>query len=171
MARSAVLPLLAVGLAAACTTARTETTTAVSGTPRLIVVATLTPADLARLRWIEGTWRGEGTDQAPFYERYHFTDDSTLVVDSFGDSTLAKVSESSRYELRGGHLANAGEGARWAAVRVDSSSASFIPIASARNSFVWRRDAADRWTALLAWPATTTEPMRERTYHMTRWPR
>jgi hypothetical protein len=171
MVRTPVLPLLAVGLAAACTTAHTETTTTVSGTPRLIVVATLTPADFARLRWIQGTWRGEGTAQTPFYERYRFTDDSTLVVDGFSDSTLAKVSESSRFELRNGHLANAGEGARWAASRLDSSSVSFMPIASARNSFEWRRETADRWTALLARPATATEPMRERTYQMTRWPR
>ena len=37
----------------------------------------ITRADLAKLRWIVGTWRGTGGDVAPFYERYKFENDST----------------------------------------------------------------------------------------------
>jgi hypothetical protein len=50
----------------------------------------VTPREFATLRWIAGDWRGGGTGgtmQPPFYERYRFADDSTLLVESFADST------------------------------------------------------------------------------------
>jgi len=43
--------------------------------------AKLTAADLAKLRWIEGYWRGSGVDQKPFFERYRFENPTTLVVE------------------------------------------------------------------------------------------
>ena len=130
--------------------------------------ARVTRADLARLRWIAGSWRGTGDGQAPFYERYRFVDDSTLLVDSFADSTLARVTETARYELRGGRLGNTGD-VRWVAVAIDGQSVSFAPVARARNGFTWRRDAADAWTAVLRWPAAGGQPERTRTYTLTRW--
>jgi hypothetical protein len=130
----------------------------------------LTPKSFARLRWIEGTWRGagtHGTTQAPFFERYRFADDSTLLVDAFPDSTLAKVSETTRFELRGGRLGNTGEGARWVAVRLDGEHVLFAPVARARNEFTWRREAKNRWLATI----TVRRPdgtVQERFYEMTR---
>jgi len=32
----------------------------------------ITPAELAKLRWIEGAWRGTGGEVPPFFERYKF---------------------------------------------------------------------------------------------------
>ncbi len=32
----------------------------------------ITVAELAKLRWIDGTWRVTGVVKTPFYERYHF---------------------------------------------------------------------------------------------------
>jgi hypothetical protein len=130
--------------------------------------ARLTRADLRGLRWIEGSWRGSGAGQAPFYERYRFVDDSTLVVDSFADSTLAPVGESTRFELRGGRLGNAGTAVRWVASRLDARSVDFVPVAGARNTFTWRYESPDRWTALLHWPASDTRPARDATYTMER---
>ncbi|HET7457295.1 MAG TPA: hypothetical protein VFJ74_06550 [Gemmatimonadaceae bacterium] len=136
----------------------------------------LTPADLAHLRWIEGTWRGSGSGQAPFYERYRFADDSTLVVESFADSTLGRVTDVTRFELRGGTLASTPNepkpgAARWVASRFAADSAvTFAPLARARNSFTWRRDSADAWTATLEWPATPgAAEARRRVYEMRRW--
>ena len=126
-----------------------------------------TPADFRRLRWIEGSWRGSGVGQAPFYERYRFVDDSTLVVDAFPDSTLATVSESTRFELRGGTLGNPGT-VRWVASRLDDRAVDFVPVAGARNTFTWRYESPDRWTALLHWPASDTRPARDATYTMER---
>src|SRR5829696_7538655 len=63
-------------------------------------------ADIAKLRWIEGTWRGSGTDQAPFFERYRFENESTLAVDSFPNEKLDKIGETSRFELKDGQFGN-----------------------------------------------------------------
>jgi hypothetical protein len=122
-------------------------------------------AELRQLRWIEGTWRGSGSGQAPFYERYRFVDDSTLMVDSFADSTLAAVTESAPFELRGGRLSSGG--GRWVASQLTRRWVTFIPV-RARNLFTWRYDSPDSWTALLAWPATDTQPARMATYRMER---
>jgi hypothetical protein len=72
----------------------------------------LRPIDLMRrnfrrlispsLRWIEGTWRGSGVDQAPFFERYRFENESTLAVDSFSDEKLDKIEDTRRFELKDG---------------------------------------------------------------------
>ena len=129
----------------------------------------VTRADLARLRWIAGTWRGVGDGQAPFYERYRFADDSTLLVETFADSTLARVTETARYELRGGRLADDGE--LWVAVAIDARSVQFAPVpgGGARNDFAWRRQGPDAWVADLHWPARGVSPERVRKYYLTRW--
>jgi hypothetical protein len=118
--------------------------------------ASVTLRQFAALRWLAGDWRGAGTDgtaQAPFYERYRFPDDSTLIVESFRDSTWRTVSETSRYELRGGRLGNVGSGARWVATRIDSLGAELGPAARARNAFRWER-AAGAGRRPATWRAT-----------------
>ena len=148
--------------------------------------ATLTPvqptppriaANLRALQWITGTWRGSGVGQAPFYERYRLADDSTLVVESFADSTLRKVSEVTRFALRDSALTSlpgaSGEPqagvARWYGSALSSDSVRFEPLTGARNTFVWARGAtADEWLARLTWPATGDRPARVVSYAMRR---
>lgn len=156
-----------------CTTARVETTTVTTGRPRLAIVATLTPRDFLALRWVAGTWRGTGMDgtvQAPFYERYSFTDDSTLVGLAFSDSTLSAVRDTIRFALRGGHLTAASSltPARWAASAADSATVAFVPLAGASSGFVWHSEADGRWRATMVWPATDSSAMRRHDFLMTR---
>ena len=92
---------------------------------------TLTTADLQKLRWIEGSWRGTGVNQPAFFERYRFENDSTLVVDHFADETLAKVTETSRYELKNGEFRDDG----YVATSLDDGSISFEPLRAGSNSF------------------------------------
>lgn len=129
----------------------------------------VTRAEFARLRWIVGTWRGTGVGQAPFYERYRLADDSTLLVETFADSTLARVTETARYELRAGELGDGDE--RWAAVAIDARSVWFAPVPGghARNDFTWQRRGPDAWVADLRWPADASRAERTRTYYFTRW--
>jgi len=155
-----------------CTrTAPSSTSVPASPTPAAKRFST---ADLAKLRWIEGSWRGTGDVEAPFYERYHFENDSTLVVDSFADEKFSKISEASRFELKEGQFGNGGDGARWAATAIDDKSISFDPTAKAQNSFRWERASADphpnEWKAVLWWPATNNKPAGQRVYRMERWP-
>jgi hypothetical protein len=134
------------------------------------VTTRITPADLAKLRWIEGSWRGTGDVDTPFYERYRFENESTLLVDSFPDEKLTKVDDTTRFELKDGQFGNAGEGSRWIATAIDDKSITFEPVSKARNSFRWTRESADLWKAVLKWPATGNSPAKERVYRMERWP-
>src|SRR3954453_22605617 len=49
----------------------------------------ITAADVAKLKWIEATWKGEG-DENPFYERYRF-EGTTMVVESLGEDGKVKT--------------------------------------------------------------------------------
>jgi hypothetical protein len=131
----------------------------------------LTAADLQKLRWIEGSWRGTGVDQPPFFERYRFENDSTLAVDSFDDEKLTKVSDTSRYELKDGEFGGGSQGSRYVATALDDNSITFEPVVKAHNSFIWKRVSKDSWTAILKWPATKDKPAGERIYNLERWPK
>jgi hypothetical protein len=128
----------------------------------------ITAADLKQLRWIEGAWRGTGDVEKPFFERYRFDGDTALVVESFDDESLGKVTEVTRFELRDGKLGNWGEGARWVATQLGEDSVTFEPTAKAKNTFRWQRESADVWKAVLDYPATEGKPARQRVYRMER---
>src|SRR5262249_53280252 len=124
---------------------------------------------LKKLRWIEGSWRGTGDGEQPFFERYHFEGDSLLLVDSFKDASLRKVTDVTRFELRDGQLSNWGEGTRWVVTELNDELVRFDPVAKVRNSFVWQRVSKDKWKAILTWPANGDKPARERVFQMERW--
>jgi hypothetical protein len=123
-------------------------------------------ADLAKLKWIEGTWRGSGVDQAPFFERYRFENESTLAVDTFPDEKLDKVNDTSRFELKDGRFGNS----HYFASSIEDNAINFEPTAKARNSFRWERVSDNAWKAILKWPADGNKPARERVYNMERIP-
>lgn len=127
--------------------------------------------DLKKLRWIEGSWRGTGKDQPPFFERYRFESDSVLAVDSFDDEKLTRATDTTRFELKDGEFGGGGEGSRYVAVALDDNSITFDPVLKARNSFTWKRESKDSWKAILKWPATKDKPAGERIYNMERWPK
>lgn len=133
--------------------------------------AKLTPADLQKLRWIEGSWRGTGVDQAPFFERYRFEGENTLAVDSFEDEKLAKVTDTSYFKLENGEFGGGSEGSRYVAVALDDNSITFDARIKARNSFIWKRESKDSWTAIIKWLASKDKPAGERVYNMERWPK
>jgi len=115
-------------------------------------------ADISKLRWIEGTWRGSGVDQAPFFERYRFENESTLAVDSFPDDKLDKVEETSRFELKDGQFGNGS----YVASSIDNNGVTFEPVAGkAKNSFRWERVSANAWKATLKSPLRRRQQLRE----------
>jgi hypothetical protein len=128
----------------------------------------ITTADLQKLRWIEGSWRGTGVDQAPFFERYRFENETTLAVDTLEGE---KVTDTTRFELKDGEFGGGSEGSRYVATALDEKSITFAPVTKARNSFRWQRETADSWKAVLNWPAANGKPAGERVYNMERWPR
>lgn len=150
----------------ASSTTLAQETAKQSSTPKNI-----SAPELKKLRWIEGTWKGTGDVDKPFYERYYFENDTTLAVESYEDETLSKVTDVTRFVLKDGQFGNGGEGARWAATELDDGSVTFAPIVKARNSFRWQRESKDTWTAILDWPATEGKPARRRVYRMERMTR
>lgn len=160
---------------AACTgdgrddAARSPGTPAAAGTTAAAQAAAgrFSPEDFARLRWLEGSWRGQLPDGGFFHERYRFVDDSTIAMHGFADSTFANATDSSRITLRGQTVANEGA-ARWVATALDSAGAAFAPDRGASNYFTWTRESADRWTATLR---SGSEPSRTTVYAMERFKR
>lgn len=128
-------------------------------------------ADLQKLRWIEGTWRGTGVNQAPFFERYRFESDTTLAVDSFDDEKVTKVTDTTRFELKDGEFGGGSSGSRYVATVLDDNSITFEPALKARNSFVWKRESKDSWTAIIKPLGTPDKPSKEVIYNMERWPK
>lgn len=129
----------------------------------------VTEAELKKLRWIEGTWRGTGDVEKPFFERYYFENETTLVVEGFPDETVSKANDVTRFVLKDGQFGNEGEGSRWAASQLDENAITFVPLAKARNWFRWERRSQDEWKAVIGFPASDKGPARERVYKMERW--
>ena len=131
-----------------------------------------TPADIAKLKWIEGTWRGMDGD-TPFYERYK-VDGTTLIVEGLKEDGSAD-GEPGRFELKNGEFGK-GEGAqRSAASEITDKYIQFVPGmppvpgGPRRNSFKFENQGDGTWTATLEWPATTDKPARQKIYKMEPW--
>ena len=156
--------------AASC--ARNQTTApAQSASPLKPILKNITPADLAKLRWIEGSWRGTGDIDKPFYERYKFENDVTLAVESFDDDKFDKATDLSRFVLKDGEFGSTdAEGRRSAASAIDANSVTFEPVTKSRNTFRFERESDNSWKAILTWPATDKAPAGQRIYKMERWP-
>jgi hypothetical protein len=132
----------------------------------------LTAADLQKLRWIEGTWRGTGDNVKPFFERYRFEGDSSLLIDGFEDETLAKVTDTTRYELKDGEFGGGNDGHRYVAISLDDRAIEFGPAVNVKNGFRWERgESKDIWKATIVLPASGDKPARQRVYKMERWPK
>ena len=160
------LALFVVAAIAGCSGGRTQTNST-SQTPSTKITA----EQLRKLRWIEGSWRGTGVNQAPFFERYRFESDTVLAVDGFENEKLEKVTETTRFELKDGEFGGGNEGARYVASILDDNSITFEPRVKVRNLFIWKRESKDAWTAIIKWPANADKPARERVYNMERWPK
>ncbi|MEO8624950.1 MAG: hypothetical protein ABI625_27950 [bacterium] len=121
---------------------------------------------LTDLRWIVGSFRGagaQGTVQAPFFERYSLVGDSTLVVESFKDSTLKGAADSTRYVLHGDSLTSPDA----AATNVSPGSVTFSSRKNRDLAWTWRRDDDNTWTAIIV-NAVPNAPPKTRVYHMAR---
>jgi hypothetical protein len=129
----------------------------------------ITPADLTKLRWIEGSWRGTGGGVPPFFERYKFENDSTLVVESLEDESLSKVNDVSRFELKDGHFGGSDGDSGSVAIALDDNSITFAPTGKSQNSFRFQRESDNSWKAILNW-TDKNGVAKERVYEMERWP-
>ena len=123
--------------------------------------ASIPEGALTQLPWLLGTFRGtgiEGTAQEPFFERYTLADDSTLIVESFKDSTLAGAVDTSRFEVRRDSLTSVGA-SRYIATSISPDSINFGPLTGVKNGFIWKKGDSSAWTAVIV-PAAATASRR-----------
>jgi hypothetical protein len=128
-----------------------------------------TEADIQKLKWIEGTWRGTDGGK-PFFERYRL-DGSTLIIEGFEDVSLANVKDTTRFELKDGEFGT-GEGEkRSVATSITDSAVQFVPPPGGKgNSYRFERQTDGTWNAVLEWPAVGGKPANQKVYRMERWP-
>jgi hypothetical protein len=125
-----------------------------------------TSDDVAKLKWIEGTWRGlDG--KKPFYERYTI-DGNSLVIENLKEDG-SPDGEPGRFELKNGEFGK-GEGEnRAAASEIGADFVQFVPaVPGRRNNFRFVKQPHG-WDAILEWPATADQPPRSKIYKMEPW--
>ena len=96
-----------------------------AGVP-LTAAKDLTAADVEKIKWLEGTYKGTGGDK-PFFNRYRFNG-TTLNVTSFEDEAMTKQRESAVYELKDGMFANPSGDHRFAAVEMTDALIQFVSV-------------------------------------------
>jgi len=126
-----------------------------------------TAADVAKLKWIEGTWRGMDGDK-PFYERYK-VEETALVVETLkADGT--RDGEPDRFELKDGEFGKGEGNKRSAASEITADYIQFVPAVPGKmNLFRFERQPNGTWRAVLDWPATADKPARHKIYIMEPW--
>jgi hypothetical protein len=126
-----------------------------------------TAADIAKLKWVEGTWRGMDGDK-PFYERYKI-EETALVVEGL-NADGSPDGEPSRFELKSGEFGKGEGDKRSAASEITADYVQFVPAVSGKmNRFRFERQRNGTWRAVLEWPATPDKPARQKIYIMEPW--
>lgn len=125
-----------------------------------------TLANFQMLRWLEGTWRGSEAGGRPFFEGYHFSNDTLLRILYYADSTITQVSDSGSVYLSGGSIYHETGGGVWRAIALDTNSIEFEPHEGVNNSFSWTRISDTTWVATLRFPDSPS-----RAYRLEKWPR
>src|SRR6185369_5746403 len=106
-----------------------------------------TAADVAKLKWIEGTWKGMDGDK-PFYERYKI-EETAMVVESLKADGSPK-GEPERFELRNGEFGKDEGDNRSVASAITADYVQFVPAVPGKgNSFRFERQANGTWRAVL----------------------
>jgi len=126
----------------------------------------ITAADVAKLKWIEGSWRGMDGDK-PFYERYKI-DGTTMIVETLKeDGTLN--GEPDIFELKNGEFGKGEGDKRSAASEITAEYVQFVPaVAGKGNSFRFHRQPDGTWHAVLDWIGQD-KALKQKIYTMERW--
>ena len=126
-----------------------------------------TAADVAKLKWIEGTWRCMNGDK-PFYERYKIEETAMVVESLKADGSVD--GEPERFELKDGEFGKDEGDQRSVASEITADHIQFIPAVPGKgNSFRFERQPNNTWRAVLDWPAKGDKPARQRIYIMEPW--
>jgi hypothetical protein len=126
-----------------------------------------TAADVAKLKWIEGTWRCMNGDK-PFYERYKIEETAMVVETLKADGSVDGAPD--RFELKDGEFGKDEGDKRSVASEITADHIQFVPAVPGKmNNFRFERQPNNTWRAVLDWPAKGDKPARQRIYIMEPW--
>jgi hypothetical protein len=126
-----------------------------------------TAADVAKLKWIEGTWRGMDGDK-PFYERYKIEETAMVVETLKADGSVD--GDPDRFALKDGEFGKDEGDKRSVASEITEDHIQFVPAAGGKtNSFRFERQPNNTWRAVLEWPAHGNKPAGQKIYIMEAW--
>lgn len=119
----------------------------------------VTAADIAKLKWLEGSYRGTGADK-PFFNRYRFTG-TTLNVQSFDDEAMTKQSMAAVYELNDGMFANPSGDQRFAASEITDDLIVFVVLPDSSAAYRLERQGDGSVHATFESPGPDGKPNRK----------
>jgi len=99
----------------------------------------LTADDVAKLKWLVGSYKGSGADK-PFFNRYRL-DGTTLKVQGFEDEAMTKQTQAADYELIDGMFANPSGDHRFAASEITDDHVQFVTLTDGNAAY--RLEKAD----------------------------
>jgi hypothetical protein len=135
--------------------------------PQSTPAKTFTASDVAKLKWIEGTWRGMDGDK-PFYERYKVEETAMVVETLKADGSID--GQPDRFELKDGEFGKGVGDQRSAASEITADHIQFVPAVPGKlNSFRFERQPNNTWRAVLEWPARGDKPAGQKVYIMEWW--
>ncbi|MEK7856031.1 MAG: hypothetical protein AAB288_08075 [Acidobacteriota bacterium] len=132
-----------------------------------------TEADLAKIKWLEGTWRGS-YKTAEYFQRMTFKG-SRILIETFTDGTLKKKGPPATFELKNGELIHSTGEQRWKAISITDEAVQFVPAdppkpgEDGKASFKFERQPGNTWRAILETPETPTKPPLTKVYKMEPW--
>ncbi len=103
-------------------------------------------SDFGKLRWLEGTWQATAADEATLYEKFHFSDDSTVDITYYRDQPMTQETATGRLYLSVGRVYHSFGPNRWGATHVGADGVFFVPQVNARNTFAWDFKDNNTWT-------------------------
>ncbi|CAN5822361.1 hypothetical protein BH10BAC2_BH10BAC2_44290 [soil metagenome] len=119
-----------------------------------------TKADLLKLKWIEGKWKGMDDDK-PFYEIYAFINDSTIRTISYDWNGKDSSNSFTDHLYWKEGLFYLGDKQDWAVKTINDSMVQMLPNSSRiHNDITWKAKGTKGWDVILVSPKLTKE------YHM-----
>lgn len=112
--------------------------------------------DFARLRFLEGRWRGEAPDGTPFHEQYDHPAPDVYRSRRFSDATFTEHSDGSTITFQDGEVVSQWGEFTWRASSIAPDAASFDPV-NAPSHFSWHRIDTDTLEARQRWSADGKE--------------
>lgn len=119
----------------------------------------ITGADIAKIKWIQGSFRGTGADK-PFFNKYAWNG-TTLNIQSFNDEAMTKQAQASSFVLKDGMFANPDGETRFAASEITDTYVQFVALGGKTETFRMERKGDGTLEAILEWTGQDGNPTRK----------